>query len=88
MDLTLEGLATFAKEFVATLPQRPGASALVVGLKGDLGAGKTAFVQAVAREMGVKESVTSPTFVIAQSYQTMQSGIQKVGPHGCVPAIA
>ena len=38
--------------------------ALVVGLSGHLGAGKTAFVKAVAQELGVTDIVTSPTFVI------------------------
>lgn len=47
-----------------------GDSALVVGLYGNLGSGKTTFTQAVAREMGVKDTVTSPTFVIEKIYET------------------
>jgi tRNA threonylcarbamoyladenosine biosynthesis protein TsaE len=69
MDLTREGLQDFAHEFVADLPPR-GPQAYVVGLQGGLGAGKTTFVQMVAKELGVAESVTSPTFVIAQNYTT------------------
>lgn len=42
--------------------------ALVVGLVGDLGAGKTTFVQAVAKHLGVKNKVNSPTFVIIKKY--------------------
>ncbi|MBI4729727.1 MAG: tRNA (adenosine(37)-N6)-threonylcarbamoyltransferase complex ATPase subunit type 1 TsaE [Acidobacteria bacterium] len=41
----------------------------IVALSGDLGAGKTAFVQGAARGLGVKERVTSPTFVIVREYQ-------------------
>jgi tRNA threonylcarbamoyl adenosine modification protein YjeE len=42
--------------------------ALVVGLSGHLGAGKTAFVKAVAKALEIEESVTSPTFVIMKMY--------------------
>lgn len=43
-------------------------SATVVGLSGELGAGKTAFVKAFAKALGITESVTSPTFVLARFY--------------------
>jgi tRNA threonylcarbamoyladenosine biosynthesis protein TsaE len=42
---------------------------VVVVLAGDLGAGKTCFVQGAARALGVTAPVTSPTFVIAREYQ-------------------
>jgi tRNA threonylcarbamoyladenosine biosynthesis protein TsaE len=42
--------------------------ALVVGLSGHLGAGKTAFTKSVAKILGVAEEVTSPTFVIMKIY--------------------
>lgn len=41
----------------------------VVSLSGDLGAGKTAFVQGVASALGVAERVTSPSFVIVHHYE-------------------
>jgi tRNA threonylcarbamoyladenosine biosynthesis protein TsaE len=42
----------------------------VVGLRGELGAGKTAFVQGLARGLGVPASsaVVSPTFTVARDY--------------------
>lgn len=46
-----------------------GSAATIVCLKGDLGAGKTTFTQAVAKIMGVSETVTSPTFVIEKIYE-------------------
>jgi len=42
--------------------------ALVIGLSGNLGAGKTVFVQAVARYLGIKKIISSPTFVIMKKY--------------------
>lgn len=43
---------------------------LVVALTGDLGAGKTRLVQAVAAAMGVdRDQVNSPTFVLIQEYE-------------------
>lgn len=69
MLVPLGKLALFAHDFVEALPKKEGARAHIVGLSGDLGAGKTTFVQHVARELGVTDAVTSPTFVIAERYQ-------------------
>lgn len=40
----------------------------VVLLEGDLGAGKTHFVQGVSRGLGVKKNITSPTFTLMNVY--------------------
>lgn len=41
----------------------------VVSLTGDLGAGKTTFVQGAARGLGVAEPVLSPTFTLVREYR-------------------
>jgi tRNA threonylcarbamoyladenosine biosynthesis protein TsaE len=41
----------------------------VVSLTGELGAGKTCFVQGAATALGVTERVTSPTFLLRRDYQ-------------------
>jgi tRNA threonylcarbamoyladenosine biosynthesis protein TsaE len=47
--------------------KRP-AGALVLGLKGDLGAGKTTFIQGLAEGLKIKEPILSPTFVILKRF--------------------
>ncbi len=43
--------------------------ALVIGLEGELGSGKTNFVQGFAQELGIKQRLTSPTFVLLKGYK-------------------
>lgn len=64
---SLEDMGVFAKEVLKSIEPHES-SATVLSLKGDLGAGKTAFVKALAAELGVEEHVTSPTFVIMKTY--------------------
>ncbi len=47
---------------------RPGKTARVLALRGELGAGKTNFVQGFAKELGIKAAITSPTFSIIKKY--------------------
>lgn len=42
----------------------PSKTARIFGLVGDLGGGKTTFLQGFAKGLGVKEKILSPTFVI------------------------
>jgi len=42
--------------------------ATVIALYGNLGSGKTSFVQGVAKTLGIKKTVISPTFVIERIY--------------------
>ncbi len=74
---------------IATL-DRPGLVALgedlgrclapgeVVWLEGELGAGKTTFVQAVARGLGVTEAATSPSYALVHHYDGRRGAVYHV----------
>lgn len=62
---TLAIAAKLAKHLVAGMPRT---AAVVVALRGDLGAGKTTFTQGFARALGVRELPKSPTFNLAKRY--------------------
>ena len=63
---TLKETSDLAKKF-AELIEDKGA---FVCLYGDIGAGKTTFVQAIAKFLEVREKVTSPSFVILNEYHS------------------
>lgn len=64
----LEDTFSFAKEFVGNLAPRADA-ATVVALYGDLGSGKTSFVQGAAKALDIDATIISPTFVIERVYK-------------------
>ena len=48
-------------------------SAAVLALEGELGGGKTTFVQGLAKALGIKEKILSPTFVIMRHFNILTS---------------
>ena len=42
----------------------------IVLLKGPIGAGKTSFVQGIARGLSISEDITSPTFALSHHYSS------------------
>lgn len=73
LDETAAIAATWLTEVAASHSGTERAT--IVGLSGHLGAGKTAFVKAVAHKLGVEEEVTSPTFVIMKSYDLIRGSL-------------
>jgi len=57
----------FAKNFSKKLTD--GA---VIGLVGNLGAGKTIFTKGLAAGLGIKKNITSPTFVLMKIYKVSE----------------
>ena len=72
--MELEGLDEAALEKLATRLAAYLEPGDVVVLAGEVGAGKTTFVRAAARALGVGERVTSPTYQIARGYQGAAGG--------------
>lgn len=73
LSTNLKQTANLAKRLVSILN-----GGEIIALTGDLGAGKTAFSQAIAKCLGVKEPVISPTFTIWQQYDCSHSIIKKL----------
>ncbi len=53
-----------ARQLLKKLPART-----VLALHGDLGSGKTCFVQGLAQALGIRQPVTSPTFTLVHEYK-------------------
>src|SRR5258708_7060996 len=58
----------FAKEILSE--QKVCLSPMILALYGNLGGGKTTFVQGLAKGLGIKKRIISPTFVIIRSYES------------------
>lgn len=63
---TLDALPQAAREFINSLGDRT-----VVTFKGEMGAGKTTFINEVCRQLGVETDATSsPTFALVNEYRS------------------
>lgn len=71
-----EETKAIAENFAKNLAPKKGA--LVIGLIGDLGSGKTTFTQALAGALGIMDSVRSPTFVIEKIYDLEHQSFAKL----------
>jgi tRNA threonylcarbamoyladenosine biosynthesis protein TsaE len=63
-----------AREILETPSQK---GAVVLGLRGDLGGGKTTFLQGFASGLKIKEKVLSPTFIIFRRTRIDKSAVFK-----------
>ena len=67
---TFEETQKEGKEFAKKLfALENNSKATVVVLYGELGSGKTTFVQGFAKELGIKKRIISPTFIIVRKYR-------------------
>lgn len=68
-----EGMSSAARALLSRARRTPPDRACVVCLSGELGAGKTTFTKKIARELGIKRNVISPTFILERDYNIPKS---------------
>jgi len=67
---TIEDLHKIAEDILNKAKSIEGNNSVtVIALEGELGTGKTTLTQELARILGVKENIISPTFVIMKKYK-------------------
>ena len=67
---SLEDINSVAKQFIELVGE-----SRVFAMYGAMGVGKTTFVKAVCEELGVDDTINSPTFAIINEYRTPQDKI-------------
>ena len=65
---SIQEIDSAAREFIAAIGDRK-----VFAFYGKMGAGKTTFIKAVCEQLGVTDTVTSPTFAIVNEYEISPS---------------
>lgn len=65
MELLLENIDNQAKEFLKLYKEKR-----VFAFEGNLGAGKTTFIKALCKALGVADKTSSPSFGIVNEYKT------------------
>jgi len=63
-DISLKDLGEAARRLLSF-----AGSQRIIAFYGEMGAGKTTFIQAICRELGVNEHVSSPTFSLVNEYR-------------------
>ncbi len=58
----------FAREFLFNLIKKNRQRPLIIALEGSLGSGKTTFTRLIGEVLGIKENISSPTFVLMHTH--------------------
>ncbi len=91
MEFSLEQLPQIAEEVIAAAKrsfaaEQVNSHATLITFSGDLGAGKTTLIQEIAKQLGVTETLQSPTYVIYKRYSlpTLLEGATADGLRGAL----
>jgi tRNA threonylcarbamoyladenosine biosynthesis protein TsaE len=74
-DFSISDISEIARTLLTHITKVKQKKATIVTLTGDLGAGKTSLVQAIAKKVGITETLQSPTFVILKRYVLPQKSM-------------
>lgn len=66
---SLDNIGQAAKQFIEAMGE-----STVFAFYGKMGAGKTTFIKAICEELGVNDTITSPTFAIVNEYRSDETG--------------
>lgn len=77
---TIETGKALAKEILKITPQK---KAFLICLKGDLGGGKTTFIQGFTKGLGIREKILSPTFIIFRKFKIKKSKYEEFYHFDC-----
>lgn len=72
-QFNIEEISKIAQKVLDKILKMDNKKARVVALSGNLGAGKTTLTQEFGRQLGIKENIISPTFVIMKIYKISPS---------------
>ena len=67
ITFSLEEIDQVASQLLAANPNK------VILFHGEMGAGKTTFIKALSKALGVKDATSSPTFSLVNEYQTVDN---------------
>lgn len=74
---SIDETQSFSKIYLNSLEVKSD-KATILGLYGNLGSGKTAFTKCLAKELGIDDEITSPTFVIMKLYETKSEKFKRL----------
>jgi tRNA threonylcarbamoyladenosine biosynthesis protein TsaE len=70
LNFALEEIDDIAKQFIPLLSKSK-----IVVFNGEMGSGKTTFIHAICRQMGVADKMSSPTYAIINQYEASENMI-------------
>lgn len=74
----IKDLEKIAKNLIEKISNKKTKKAIVLAMHGDLGSGKTTLTQKIGEQLGIKNKIISPTFVIMKKYQLKNKRFKKL----------